>query len=138
MRDWGTELSMVDDNWRKAILSRFADREELSKEEFFRRYYLASGIPHGPFIECLSFLEAEYDFPVGLLRPEDKLTKLFAPVDTKNPWRWLVYRIKEGDSQSEIEYEIAKRQRRHGTLGAWSRLETVDDLIRVWCGKLPE
>lgn len=128
---------MTDSNWRAAIRSRFEDRESFTKEEFHRRYYLASGIPEECVLECLSFIEVEYEFPVGLLRPADELTRLFAPVETKNPWRWLVYRMKEGDSQSELEYELAKRQRRYGTLGTWIRLETVDDLIRAWCGKTP-
>lgn len=128
---------MADKHWREALRARFEGRENLTNGEFYRRYYLTSGIPEDSLVECLSFIEAEYDFPVGLLRPEDKLSKLFAPVETKNPWRWLVYRVKEGDSQSEIEYEVAKRQRRHGTLGKWSRLETVDDLIRAWSGKPP-
>lgn len=128
---------MADRYWREAVRARFGGRENLSKGEFYRRYYSASGIREDSLLECLSFIEGEYDFPVGLLRPEDKLTKLFAPVETRNPWRWLVYRVKEGDVQSEVEYEVAKRQRRYGTTGRWSRLETVDDLIRAWCGKLP-
>jgi hypothetical protein len=129
---------MTDANWRATIRSRFNGRENLSKAEFYRRYYLASGIPESGVLECLDFVEEEYEFPVGLLRPGDKLSKLFAPVRTRNPWRWLTYRAKEGDSQSEIEYGLAKRQRRLGTLGTWHRLETVDDLIRAWCGETPK
>lgn len=129
---------MTDNEWRAAIRSRFEGRENLTGEEFYGRYYVGSGISKEDVLECLSFIEVEYDFPAGLLHPEDKLIRLFAPVATKNPWRWLVYRVKEGDSQSELEYELAKRQRRHGTLGTWSRLETVDDLIRAWCGKTPD
>lgn len=130
-------MNMLDANWRAALLRRFADRNDIGKEEFYRRYYAASGLSPNDVLECLNLVELEYDFPAGFLRPEDKLTRLFAPVKTNNPWRWLVYQVKEGDSQSEIEYELAKRQRRHGTLGTWARLETVDDLIRAWCGQKP-
>lgn len=133
----GFKLIMADDNWKAAIRSRFDGREDLTKREFYRRFYSSSDIPQEKILECLGFIEEEYEFPVGLLRPTDKLTKLFAPVTTKNPWRWLLYRMKEGDSQSEIEYELAKRQRRQGTVGTWSRLDTLDDLIRAWCGQTP-
>jgi hypothetical protein len=129
---------MADDNWRAVLRARFDGRENLGRGEFYRRFYSASGIPEDRVSECLDFVESEYDFPTGLLRPEDELAKLFAPVKTRNPWRWLGYRAKEGDSALEIEYELGKRQRRHGTFGTRSRLDTVDDLIRAWCGETPD
>ncbi len=131
-------MNGTESHWRAALLSRFADREDIGKKELYRRYFAEAGLPEAAVLECLDLIELEYNFPPGLLRPEDKLTKLFEPVATKNPWRWLVYQVKEGDSQSEIEYELSKRQRQYGTIGTWSRLETVNDLIRAWCGQKPK
>ena len=99
---------------------------DLADPQSFNRYAYTNNDP------------VNFSDPTGLLRPEDELAKLFAPVKTRNPWRWLGYRTKEGDSALEIEYELGKRQRRHGTFGTWSRLDTVDDLIRAWCGKTPD
>lgn len=89
--------------------------------------------------ECLKLIEDEYQVPAGLLRPDDKLEKLFDPVVAKNPWRWLVYRTREGDSETEINYELGKRIRRSGTVQSWSHVEkfgdlTIRDFIRAWCG----
>lgn len=123
--------------WRRAFLSRFSDRENIGKERLYERYFMKEGLPKEAVFECLDLIEFEYELQAGILRPEDKLTKLFEPVATKNPWRWLVYQVREGDSQSEINHELAKRMRQQGTLGTWSRIETFDDLIRAWCGQKP-
>lgn len=118
-------------------MSRFADREDIGRDGLYERYFM--DLPKEAVFECFDLIEEEYELPSGLLRPEDKLMKLFAPVDTKNPLRWLVYQVREGDSQTEITSELAKRQQRYGTNEAWVQagVETVADLIRAWCGKRP-
>jgi hypothetical protein len=77
-----------------------------------------------------------------VLRPGDKLEKFFNPVSTRNPWRWLVFRTREGDSETEINYELGKRMRRFGAVQAWSHIEKFGDLeilefIRAWCRLTP-
>jgi hypothetical protein len=135
-------VSTIDNNWRQELLQRFHGRENLSKDELYTRYFEKARLPKDEVLECLKLLEFEYDIPSGLLRPEDKLEKLFNPVPAKNPWRWLVYRTREGDSQTEINYELGKRMRRAGTIQSWSHIKnfgdiTFFDLIRAWCGKTP-
>ena len=135
-------MSKLDDNWREDILRRFAGREDLSKDELYARYFEKCGFPKGDVLECLNLIEFEYQISSGILRPEDKLEKLFEPVATKNPWRWLVYRTHEGDSETEINYELGKRMRRFGTVQAWSHVKqfsslTICDLIKAWCGRTP-
>lgn len=122
-------------NWRSEILSRFTDRDDLGANEAYRRFWLH--LPEAEVLEFFAFLESEYLFPPGLLRPNDSLERLFHPARTQNPLRWLIYRARGEDRMSEVNYQLAKRQRRYGTLGKWKRLDTVDDLIRAWCGLLP-
>lgn len=135
-------MSKLDDNWRDEILRRFAGRESLSKDEFYNRYFEKLRCSKTDVLECLNLIELEYEIPAGMLRPEDRLEKLVRPVATKNPWRWMVYRTHEGDSATEIYYELGKRLRRFGTVQAWSHIEkfedlTVCDLIKAWCGQEP-
>jgi hypothetical protein len=124
-------------NWRKMFLDRFAGREDLGKEDLYARFFAPEGLPKSDVFECLELIEFEYEFSPGLLRPDDGLTKLFDRVVTRNPWRWMLYQVREGDSKSEINYQLANRMRRFGTLGSWSRIETVNDLLRAWCGQTP-
>jgi hypothetical protein len=128
----GTDASM-----KKALRARFADREDLGKYEFYEQYYSATDLPKDDLLELLELIEFEYDLSPGLLRPEDNLSKLVEAVPTKNPWRWLVYQTAAGDRQSELSYQLDKRMRQSGTLEKWTRIETVDDLVRAWCGQSP-
>jgi hypothetical protein len=97
-------------------------------------------LPMPEVLECLELIEEEYPVPPGLLRPNDELKKLFDPVITKNPWRWLVYQGREGDRESEISYQLDKKLKAHGTRDLWVRngVRTVDDLLRAWCGLKPD
>jgi hypothetical protein len=104
----------------------------------YNRYF--RHLPKEQVFACLTFIEDEYEIPAGLLRPADSLTKLFAPVATSNPLKWLVYQVREGDSQNELNYELFRRQQRAGTNQAWVRagIKTINDLIDAWCGRSPQ
>jgi hypothetical protein len=123
--------------------SRFSDRELLSRDHCYEVYFAPLGLPKEEVLECLDLIEFEFEVPAGLLRPTDRLlSTLFAEVPPKNPWNlWkeLVYRMREGDSQSELNYELGKRLRRYGTLDLWknTKIETIEDLLRAWCGEPP-
>jgi hypothetical protein len=119
--------------------SRFSDRELLSKDQCYEVHFAPLGLPRERALECLDLIEFEFEVPIGLLRPTDRLSTLFAEVPTKNPWKLLVYRMREGDSQSELNYELSKRLRRYGTLDLWKNIEieTIEDLLRAWCGEHP-
>ena len=135
-------MSQIDEEWRQQILHRFEGREVLTKDELFTRYFESEGLPKDEVNECFELIEFEYDIPVGVLRPNDKLDKLIQPVTTKQPWRWLVYRTREGDSESELDYELGKRMRRAGNLKSWSHIKrfgdiTFFDFLKAWCGLKP-
>jgi hypothetical protein len=124
--------------WKHALRSRFGDREDIGKDGFYDRYYSATTLPREALLELLELIEVEYDLSPGLLRPNDKLSKLLDPIPTRNPWRWLVYQARVEDRQSELNYRLAKRMHKYGTVGVWSKIETVDDLAHAWCGLRPK
>lgn len=112
-------------------------------DRLFNQYFQPVGLPKDEVFDCLRLLEFEYGIPVGILRPEDKLSKLFEPVIAKTPWQWLVFRTREGDSETEINYQLGKRMRRARTLDSWSKVMrlgdmTVADLLRAWSGLSPD
>jgi hypothetical protein len=86
----------------------------------------------------LDFVELEYGVPAGLLRPKDSMKKLLEPVSTRNPFRWLVNHVAAGARSAELNRQLAKRMDQYGTRGGWARIQTIDDLMRAWCGQGPE
>ena len=136
-------MSKVDRNWERGVLQRFKGRENLSFDELFEQYFRRVGLPRDEVLECLQLLGSEYRVPIGVLRPDDKLDTFFRPITANTPWQWLVFRTREGDSETEINYELGKRMRRAGTANSWSNIKrfgdiTVLDLLRAWCGFTPD
>lgn len=127
----------LDRKWLAAIRARFADKEDIGRECVFERYFAKEGLPKEDVFECFDLIETEYGYIGGLLRPEDSLDKLFEPVSTKNPFHWAGYRIMAGDRQLWFGEELDKRMRKHGTYGAWPRINTIGDFVRAWCGREP-
>jgi hypothetical protein len=123
--------------WRRGLRIRFADREDLGKTGVYRQYW--SEFPERAVMELFELIEMEYELPPGLLRPNDSVAKLVDPVKTANPFKWLFYQGRTEDRTSEINYQLGKRQWQSGTQKAWehSKIRTVNDLIRAWCGVLP-
>ena len=129
-------MSKSSSRWHESLLKRFADRNDIGKDRLYAEYFMKDNLPKKEVLECLSLIESEYDLPAGLLRPTDKLNKLFEPVETKNPLLWLIYQTRADDRKSELNYELAKRMRQHGILGKLSKIDTIGEFIRAWCGEL--
>lgn len=89
-----------DKKWIDAISSRFADRDELDKEDLCLQFF--TSLPMADVLECLSLLEAEFSIPIGKFRPSDSLSKFFEPVSTCNPLKRAVYEVMAGDRQLEM------------------------------------
>lgn len=129
-------MKQRESKWADEILKRFPRREDMGKDGLYEGYFRGE-LHKEDVLDCLNLLEFEFKIQAGFLRPEDKLDDLFKPIGTKNPLRWLVYQTRAGDRQSEVSYQLSKRLRQHGTYDAWTKIETIDDLIRAWCGKNP-
>lgn len=133
------EMNRADKFWTNVMRSRFVDRELLSRDECYNLYFGPLNLPKEEVLECLDLIEFEFEVPVGLLRPNDRLSVLFTRVPTKNPWKWLVYRMREEDSQSELNYRLSKKLRQYTTFEVWKNIhiETIEDLLRAWSGEHP-
>lgn len=123
--------------WHNAILSRFGKREDFGKDGLYKRYFKSDELPREAVLECFDLIESEYGISVGILRPDDVLTKLFEPVITRNPLKWLEYQLKAGDKQSELNYQLNKRLRKHNIFELVYPVITVDDFVHAWCGQKP-
>lgn len=124
--------------WKKEILERFADRPDLGFEELYENYFKEEDLPYEKVRKCLELFETEFEVSSGLLRPKDKLNKLFNTVSTYNPFLWVIYQGKTEDTQSEMIYQLNKRLREYDTLDDWNKIETIGDFVRAWCGQKPK
>ena len=120
--------------WKEWIHERFGDRSALPLDEATRAFW--DDLPRAKLEEFFEFMEIEYRLDAGLLRPEDQLERLTAPIKTKNPWRWFLVEPRIEDAAAELNYEIWKRAQ---TAGLTDRLPlfTVGEYVRVWCGISP-
>ena len=128
---------MKNNNWSENILSRFGDRKDLGKTGLYDQYFEVEGLPQDRVLQCLDLIEQELTIPPGILRPGDSLDLLFNPVVSRNPFRWMEYQVRAGDTQGAISKELSDRLRDYGTFDDWKSIATVDDLVRAWCGQKP-
>ena len=120
--------------WHEWIAERFGDRVAMTRED--ARLAFWPDVPVHLLEEFFEFIETEYDLDSGLLRPEDNLDLLTAPVKTRNPFRWLAVEPRIEDTGSELGYQIGKRARKFG-LDHCLPVFTVDQYVRIWCGVNP-
>ena len=134
----GGSLMGMFENWRAALLARLGDREDLGKEELYARYW--PDLLKEEVFKAFDLIEQEYEVPIGVFRPEDELSKLFEPVASKNPLRWMSYQLMAGDKAFEIEGEMARKLRKYDTEEEWERrtIRTFNDYVRAWCGRKPK
>jgi hypothetical protein len=91
---------------RQEIMARFPVRDTLEKSELIRRFFPENN--EGEVLELLELVEREFRIDVGFLRPDDSLYALFAPIPTRNPLWWMLFRMWESDGVTEISAEVAR------------------------------
>lgn len=52
-------------HWHKTLLNRFADREDIGKDNLYEQYF--SDLPRADVFEFFDLIEFEYEIPAGLL-----------------------------------------------------------------------
>lgn len=127
-------------SWQDHVMDRFSGREELTKEELYRRFWMGEGLLQDSVFDALDLIEREFSITAGVLRPDDKLAKLFVPPATKNPLKWLYYQYVFGDRHDWLDTRIAEKLKEHALVREWtqeSSILTVDDYVRAWCGRPP-
>ena len=133
-------MSWWNDKWLAGICERFGDREDIGRQAVYERFFAGEELSKTEVFEVFDFIESEYGPIAGLLRPKDSLEeKFFTPVKTNNPLRWGEYEIRAGDGQLSMGDELEKQLKKCGIkrYEDWPRIETIEDLVRVWCGRIP-
>jgi hypothetical protein len=132
-------MSWWNRRWLAGIRERFADREDIGREAVYERFFSSEGLAKAEVFKVFDFIESEYGPIAGLLRPKDNLVeKFFTPVKTNNPFRAMTYEVRAGDGQLAIGDELEKQLKKYGTeeYEDWPRIETIEDLVRVWCDQI--
>jgi hypothetical protein len=125
------------DTWAEEILSRFHGREDLGRDGLFEKFFVADGLDKESALSCFEEIEMSYRIPIGILRPDDQLSKLFERAETCNPLRWLRWLGDNEFSDEGLLDELNYRMKNAGTENQWKSIETFDDLVRAWCGQGP-
>ena len=113
------------------IRARFADREDLGRAGAVTAYW--SHLPRVPLDELFDLIEAEFSLPAGLLRPEDPVARLTAPLAIENPLTWLWAEAALEDAASELDYRFRKRVKAAGMAVPAVFPETIERLVDLWC-----
>lgn len=124
--------------WRSAVLQRFAEREELDREELYRRYFSGSVPSLDSLTGLFDFIEDEFRVPVGVLQPEDDLALLFDPVPSRWPWGTLVNQVSASDKRLELADQLHKRLTTSKTRDLWTNVPPFGALVRAWSGAMPD
>lgn len=123
--------------WREEMQRRFPDRPDLGREEAYRRFWEPAQLPQADVFAVFDLIEQEYRLSAGLLRPDDPMEALLPPVRTRNPLRWLACEPRLEDAASELSYQLGKRMKQGAAVEPTLPLQTVQDLVRAWCGLQP-
>jgi hypothetical protein len=118
--------------WQTTFLNRFSDREDIGHEGAVKTFW--SDLPRDAVLELFQLVELEYGLAGGLLRPNDPITKLADPIRGSGLRSWLFLEARLEDAYLEVGYQLGRRLDRYGTRHQWEGIETIDHLVRAWCG----
>jgi hypothetical protein len=126
------------DMFTEKLLSRFEGRKDLGKEGLYERYFKDEGLDKDLVLECFEDIEFDFCIPVGVLRPEDSMTKLTDRITTNNPFLWFWWLGRNEFSGDNLLDDLNWKLKQYGTSDCWKQINTVNDLVCAWCGKKPE
>lgn len=126
------------EDYRVGLLARFGERDVLSKEELYDRFWAAKGLDRTEAIGLFDLIEEAYDIPAGILRPTDAIETLTDRVPEKHWWRGPIHDVIAGDRQFWVQEELGHKLREYGTYDLIQRINTIDELVLAWCGWSPK
>lgn len=101
---------------------RFAQRQDLTIQEFWENFYRESGLSFDIVADALRVIEQATGVSMGRLRPEDHFATELAP---ERGWEF-------DDGLAELRWELESKGRDPSL-----EVLTVDDFIRVYAGQVP-
>ncbi|GAC1479027.1 MAG: hypothetical protein NVS1B4_23240 [Gemmatimonadaceae bacterium] len=134
MRIGSLDVNGTERAWRAALLERFADRPDIGKAAAAEQFLGVGAGRKASLIDLMDLIEFHFSLPSGLLRPDDPIDKLTAPIKTRHPWRWAVFQVKMGDGILALSEEVEARAKREGRKIDWPTIRTIGQLADAWCG----
>jgi hypothetical protein len=111
---------------RRAKASRFASRLDLGNDDFFVKYYAASGLPRDTVIRIRRLVADELEVPVGRLRPTDRFDQELRTAEGWEEW---------DDGIEALRQLLAPGNSGQWQAVDWGKIRTLDDLIRAACNQ---
>jgi len=108
------------------LASRLSDREDLPRAVAIERYW--DDVARTDVDELFDLIANELGISPGLLRPDDSLDELLAPLPVRNPLKWLFREAALEDGVGELSHRLRRRNPRLG-----GRVRTVRELVHAWC-----
>ena len=114
---------------RSSRLSRFRDRENLSLEDIYARYFRDSGIEEETFFKVWQDAAKRLNLPMGKLRPTDRFDQELKPLP-----EWAYY-----DDYVEVLLESAMKSTKRGGLTInIAELQTLGDFVSIMAKLYPD
>jgi hypothetical protein len=127
--------------WKDDLRRRFADREVLSDDDSFERFWAAVGVGREVVDGALATLEEELGIERGRLRPTDEFDEIFRRPPQRRFFRRVAAEIQAGDAQLYIALELERRLKELGfdrrarkACAREGRLLTLAAFVREWAG----
>src|SRR5690349_6575452 len=137
-RGWLRKSMGAHSDYRNGLLARFSDREALSKDQLFQQCWEGSALDRKEVFELFSLIEEAYEIPAGLIRPNDPIDKLTDRVPEKRWWRGPFHDVIAGDRQFWLQEEFERKLKKYCLSRKDSKVDTINELVFIWCGRLPQ
>lgn len=116
---------------------RLPERAVLNHAHLIAQFWPA--LPESDLRALFALVEQEFTIPAGMLRPNDDLDQLLAPLSIRRPLWWFRVEPALEDATSELSYQLARRLKASGhTVPKDFRVRTFNDLVLAWCGLVRE
>jgi hypothetical protein len=129
-----SESAMGVRSFQRGLRERFADREALTPEEAYHRFWAPADLPEGEVLDLLRKIGLLFGIAPGLLRPDDPMERLTSPVPARAWWRDHFHDLIGGEAASELAEEFRDHLHRSGRRVPDDPIRTIDELVRLWCG----
>jgi hypothetical protein len=127
----------LDQEYKNNLLARFAGRESLDKETFYRHYFQPQNLGQTECDELFELVEKIYQIPTGLLRPTDDINLLTGKIENAKWWRGIFHELMAGDNEFWLQEELDKKLKKYGTHAQINQIKTCNDLFLAWGGFVP-
>lgn len=117
---------------------RFSDRPEIPRADVIRMFVDHSNGNAEAIEALLCEIELEFSFPIGLMRPDDRLEIVMAPVRGSNWWEDILLDLRVGDAHLALLEYISPQLKKKGIVmpnhrdHKESTLKTLGDLAMLW------